>query len=127
MSKSIISAIILGTSLIFSPVASSAMGLSFSWGPTKKCFDGKSPPMRVSKVPKGTTKLKFKMVDLNAPGYYHGGGTVKYTGSGKLKYGAFRYKGPCPPSPHIYKFTVKAVDAKGKTLAKASAKKRFSK
>lgn len=81
--------------------------------------------MKVSGVPKGVVKLKFKMVDLNAPSYHHGGGTVKYKGSGKLAYGAFRYKGPCPPMPHVYKFTVKALDAKGKTLAKATAKKRF--
>lgn len=108
------------------PASASAMSLSFSWGPTKKCFDSKSPPMTISKVPKGTVKLKIKMADLNSS-YNHGGGTVKYKGSGKLPYGAFRYKGPCPPSPHTYKFTVRAVDAKGKTLAKASAKKRFSK
>lgn len=127
MLKSLFSSILLGSLVFLAPSSASAMGLSFSWGPTKKCFDSKSPPMKVSGVPKGTVKLKFRMVDLNAPGYNHGGGTVKYKGSGKLGYGAFRYKGPCPPAPHVYKFTVKAVNAKGKTLAKASAKKRFSK
>lgn len=102
-----------------------AMGLSFDWGPTKKCFDRNSPPMTVSAVPDGTKKLRIQMVDLNAPNYPHGGGTVAYEGSGKLPYGAFRYQGPCPPSPHVYQFTVEALDAKGKVIGKATAKKRF--
>jgi len=102
-----------------------AMGLSFDWGPTKDCFDKKSPPMRVSAVPAGTAKLRFKMKDLNAPDYPHGGGTVAYNGNGNLPYGAFRYTGPCPPSPHVYQFTVEALDSAGKVLAKATAKKRF--
>lgn len=102
-----------------------ALGLSFDWGPTKECFDTKSPPMRVSGVPAGTTKLRFKMIDLNAPDYPHGGGTVAYSGNGSFPYGAFRYTGPCPPSPHVYQFTVEALDGSGKTLAKATAKKRF--
>lgn len=103
----------------------SAMSLSFNWGPTKKCFDRSSPPMKVSGVPKGTVKLKFKMVDLNVPSYPHGGGTVKYSGKNSLPYGAFRYKGPCPPEPHTYQFTVQALDAKGKVLGTAKAKRRY--
>lgn len=102
-----------------------AMGLSFDWGPTKDCFDQNSPPMRVSDVPAGTEKLRFRMIDLNAPDYPHGGGTVSYNGNGKLPYGAFRYTGPCPPSPHVYQFTVEALDGAGKILGKATAKKRF--
>jgi phosphatidylethanolamine-binding protein (PEBP) family uncharacterized protein len=105
----------------------SAMSLSFEWGPTKKCFDSKSPPMSLSKVPDGTAKLRFKMVDLNAMNYRHGGGTVKYTGKNKLPYGAFRYKGPCPPAPHTYQFTVDALDKSGKKLATAKARKSFKK
>lgn len=31
--------------------AHAGMGVSFDWGPTKKCFDSKSPPMRLSGVP----------------------------------------------------------------------------
>jgi phosphatidylethanolamine-binding protein (PEBP) family uncharacterized protein len=107
------------------PITASAMGLSFSWGPTQKCFDPKSPPMTVSAVPAGTKKLRIHMTDLNAPDYPHGGGKVAYTGNGKLPYGAFRYRGPCPPSPHTYRMTVEALDGSGKVLATATAKKRF--
>ena len=106
-------------------IPASAMSLSFSWGPTKKCFDSKSPPMRVKGVPKGTKKLRFRMVDLNAPNYPHGGGTVRWRGKSSIPYGAFRYKGPCPPNPHTYRFTVEALDGKNKVLAKARAKRRF--
>ena len=49
-------------------------------------------------------------------------------GKNSLPYGAFKYKGPCPPmGTHYYKFTVKALDAKGKVLEKASAKQPFTK
>lgn len=108
-------------------VPASAMSLSFDWGPTKDCFDRKSPPMTLSGVPAGTKKLKFKMVDLNTVAFNHGGGTVNWSGgsSGNLPYGAFRYTGPCPPSPHTYQFTVDALDASGKKLATAKAKRRF--
>ena len=107
--------------------SASAMSMSFQWGPTKKCFDSKSPPISLSQVPKGTVKLRFKMVDLDAMSYRHGGGTVKYTGKNKLPYGAFRYKGPCPPVPHTYRFTVDALDKNGKKLATAKASKSFKK
>ena len=116
---------VVAATLLITGTCASAMELSFSWGPTKKCFDSKSPPMTVSKVPNGTEKLKFKMVDRNAMGYRHGGGTVEFKGSGNLPYGAFRYKGPCPPSPHTYEFTVQAIDMSGKVLAKATARRKF--
>lgn len=105
--------------------ANAAMGVSFDWGPTKKCFDVKSPPMKLTDVPAGTKTLDIRMVDRNAPDFHHGGGQVPYHGQSELPYGAFRYKGPCPPTPHFYRFTVKALDAAGKVLATARAQKRF--
>lgn len=107
--------------------SASAMSMSFEWGPTKKCFDSKSPPISLSDVPSGTAKLRFKMVDLNAIGYPHGGATVTYSGKNKLAYGAFRYKGPCPPAQHTYQITVDALDKSGKKLATAKARKSFKK
>ena len=103
----------------------SAMSMSFTWGPTKQCFDSKSPPITLKGVPKGTAKLRFRMIDADAPNYPHGGGTVSWTGKGSLPYGAFRYKGPCPPRPHTYQFTAEALDKSGKVLATARARKRF--
>jgi phosphatidylethanolamine-binding protein (PEBP) family uncharacterized protein len=106
--------------------AHAEMAVSFDWGQTKKCFDSKSPPITLSGVPEGTTKLDIKMQDRNARDFYHGGGRVDFTGQAALPYGAFRYKGPCPPSgSHLYRFTVKALDAKGKTIGTAQAEKNF--
>ena len=102
-----------------------AMSMSFSWGPTKSCFDRKSPPIRLSGVPKGTVKIRFRMKDLDAPMYPHGGGTVKWKGQRALPYGAFRYKGPCPPRRHRYRITAEALDRNGKVLARASAIRPF--
>lgn len=101
------------------------MKASFDWGPTGKCFDSKSPPFRVSGVPEGTKKLSFSMTDLDAPDYRHGGGKVDYAGQDAIPYGAFRYKGPCPPTRHKYRFTIKALDAKGKEIMKTTATKAF--
>ncbi len=91
--------LILAAALILAPACAQAMSVSFTWGPTKKCFDSKSPPMTVRGVPKGTKSLDIRMKDLNAPNYPHGGGRVTYKGKKRLPYGAFRYRGPCPPQP----------------------------
>ncbi|MBA8878272.1 phospholipid-binding protein [Phyllobacterium myrsinacearum] len=108
--------------------SASAMGISFEWGQTKKCFDSNTPPIKLSDVPKGTTQLEVKMVDTNAIDFNHGGGKVAYTGQASLPYGAVKYKGPCPPEgTHYYSITVKALDATGKTLATAKDKKPFAK
>lgn len=105
--------------------ASAEMSMSFDWGATKNC-DTKSPPFSIKNAPEGTVKLQFSMTDLNVPEYRHGGGTVDYAKS--IPYGAFRYTGPCPPSgKHKYRFTVKALDAKKKTLATATATRSFPK
>ncbi len=108
--------------------SASAMSISFEWGQTKSCFDRHSPPITVSDVPKGTATLKFTLDDLNAMDFNHGGGSVAYTGKNSLPYGAFSYRGPCPPDgTHTYRITVKALDASGKTLDSAKAKRRFPK
>ncbi len=112
-------------SLALSGTAFAGMKASFEWGPTGKCFDSKSPPFKVSGVPAGTTKLSFLMKDMDAPDFYHGGGKVDYIGQSDIPYGAFRYKGPCPPTKHRYTFTVKALDSKGKELGTASTAKSF--
>ncbi|MRX33236.1 phospholipid-binding protein [Aminobacter sp. MDW-2] len=114
-------------SVVASSSFAAGMGVSFEWGPTKKCFDSKSPPIVLSNVPAGTVKLEIKMIDQNAS-YNHGGGNVAFSGQSQLPYGAFKYKGPCPPSgTHFYKITVKALDASGKALASGSATQPFSK
>ncbi|MBN9275364.1 MAG: hypothetical protein J0J15_35015, partial [Mesorhizobium sp.] len=49
-------------------------------------------------------------------------------GQTALPYGAFHYKGPCPPDPtkpHTYRLTMQALDANGAVLATAKAQRRF--
>lgn len=116
------------TLIVSSNAFAADMGVAFEWGPTKKCFDSKSPPIKLSNVPQGTAKLLIKMIDQNASSFDHGGGSVAFKGQAQLPYGAFKYKGPCPPSgTHFYKITIKAVDASGKTLSSGSATQPFSK
>ncbi len=111
-------------------MASAEMTLSFKWGGIPSCTTGN--PNRVSNpefvlkgVPKGTTKVVFKMRDRDVPSYNHGGGTVKMSGSGKVPSGAFKYKSPCPPSgSHTYEWTATAK-AGSKTLATAKARRKY--
>jgi hypothetical protein len=53
---------------VVSTADASAFSMNFRW-----CGSG-SPVFSLSGVPKGTTTLQFHMVDLDVPGYNHGGG-----------------------------------------------------
>jgi len=120
-------ALILSVILIgLSPGAAAAFSISISWRGTAKCFDSQSPIIRLSGVPKNTKSIAFHMTDLDAPDYPHGGGTVSYTGQKTLPKGAFSYTGPCPPSPHRYRWTARARDADGKVVGTAQTTVRFS-
>ena len=110
---------------LVAPSSAGAMSLSFSWGPTKSCFDPKSPPIRLRGVPRGTKKIRFQMKDLDAPHYPHGGGVVAYRGRNYFPYGSFRYRGPCPPTRHRYRITAEALDANGRVLARTFAVRSF--
>lgn len=110
-----------------SPSAAVApLGVNFSWDGTARCFDSRSPAFTISGAPAETASLKFKMTDLDATGFNHGGGTVSYSGP-SVPSGAFSYKGPCPPTgSHNYRWTVTALDAGGSTLGRGSATLPFS-
>jgi phosphatidylethanolamine-binding protein (PEBP) family uncharacterized protein len=106
--------------------AQSKFAVDFTWEGTASCFDPKSPPFSLNGVPTGTKVLRFAMKDLDAPSFPHGGGSVPYSGQNRIERGAFAYKGPCPPEgQHSYQWTVEAQDGTGKTLATATATKRF--
>jgi Phosphatidylethanolamine-binding protein len=103
-----------------------AMSLSLSWSGVARCSS--SPPaFTLSDVPPSTRRLSFNMVDLNMPSYPHGGGTISYQGGNQIAAGSFSYKGPCPREHqrHNYRWTVRALNAGGKTLATTSAASPF--
>jgi phosphatidylethanolamine-binding protein (PEBP) family uncharacterized protein len=103
----------------------SAMSLSFSWSGVPHCSHH-APAFRLSGVPAGTARLAFRLIDLDLPPFPHGGGTIAYQG-GNVPAGSFSYIGPCPPPGHAhrYQWTVRALDAGGRTLATASAMRPF--
>ena len=104
--------------------------ISFEWGDIPNCRTGRpntvgSPAFVMRGLPAGTTKVQFKLKDLNVPGYNHGGGTVKVGRDGKLPFGLFKYKSPCPPGgTHTYEWTATAK-AGSKTLATAKARRKY--
>ncbi len=105
-----------------------AFSVKVDWGAGAGC-SSVSPAFTLARVPAGTAKLAFRMVDLNVPSYQHGGGEASFTGKtsfapGEAFGGMFSsYKGPCPPpnATHRYEWTVSAVDAGGKVIGSARA------
>lgn len=126
-------AVILMSASMMLPITSyaNAFSLSFSWGNLKLCNTGRpnrvtNPTFKLSKVPEGTKKIKFRMVDRNVPRFNHGGGTVKYDGKNIIAAGAFKYKSPCPPSgSHRYEWTATAIGKGGKKIGVAKASKKY--
>ena len=103
----------------------------FSWGNIPRCTSGfpnrvANPVFTVTSVPAGTARIDFSLTDLDAPNYNHGGGRVAYSGQQTIQPGAFKYESPCPPSgQHRYRWTARAKNKDGKTLAKAEAMKKY--
>ena len=44
------------------------------------------------------------MSDVDAPNFRHGGSTVPYDGSGRVREGAIDYIGPCPPADVLHRY-----------------------
>ena len=113
--------------------AQSGLSIEWQWKAVHQCSNT-SPALSVSGIPEGAKSIAVTMVDLDAPGYDHGGGSVPHAGgaTASIAAGALKnYRGPCPPNfssfGHDYEFTVRALAADGRTvLATASRKKTFS-
>ena len=122
----LISAITGVAALGILPSDALAMSVKFSWKGYPPCST-RSPAFIVSEVPSGTAQLAFKMVDKDVPTYPHGGGIIAFTGNSEIPAGAFSYRGPCPPNgqQHVYEWTVRAVDGKGKALASTTIVEKF--
>lgn len=110
--------------------AAAEFSISFQWGNTPACNTGRAmtvgnPAFVVRDLPAGTDTVEFRMKDLDAPQYNHGGGKVRMSGDGTVPAGVFKYKGPCPPRQvHTYRWT--ATARKGsKVLGKATAARTF--
>ena len=93
--------------------------LDYKWTTINLCRSGVSPRIFLKGVPEGTVKLRVRVKDLHVPDYNHGGGTIKYYGSGEIAQGALlNYRGPCPPigRPHRYVIYITALNSSGKTI-----------
>ncbi|MGB8901009.1 MAG: YbhB/YbcL family Raf kinase inhibitor-like protein [Methylocella sp.] len=47
-----------------------------------------SPAFTIQDAPEGTERLRFVMIDKDAPNFRHGGSTILYNGSGRVPEGA---------------------------------------
>lgn len=110
-----------------STFAQSKFGATMRW-----C--GSSPEFKLTGVPKGTASLDLRMVDLDVPGYPHGGAKVAYQAGQKTiecsdvsQASLGRYQGPSPPAGqvHTYQWTIKALDANGAVLGQAVTQRKF--
>ena len=100
-----------------------------TWGDIPLCTSGRpntvpNPPLVLRDIPEGTTRIDFELVDLNVPGFDHGGGRINIASNadGTIPAGTFRYRSPCPPGAvHTYEW--RATARAGRTvLARASSR-----
>lgn len=121
---------VLAAAILGAQPAAAEFSMSFTWGGIPRCTTGNpnkvaNPAFVLKGVPEGTTSIDFRLKDLDVPGYNHGGGKVKITGSGTVPSGVFKYKSPCPPSGvHTYEWT--ATARKGReVLATTKARRTY--
>lgn len=120
----------LAALVLSAATATAEMTLSFKWGNIPLCTTGRpnkvaNPEFILKGVPAGTTRVVFKLRDLDVPSYDHGGGKVKMSQSGKVPPGVFTYKSPCPPGGvHTYEWTATAQIG-NKTAAVAKARRKY--
>lgn len=131
---SLFAVVVVGlTILVYQPTMAGEFAFTFKWGGIPLCDDGSpndvsNPIFTLSGVPTGTKEIEFEMIDLDAPSYQHGGGTVKYTGQKVIEKGAFEYESPCPPGEtHTYEWQANAKDANGDSIGKATARTNYPK
>lgn len=114
----------------FATTASAEFAIQFDWGNIPACSDGRpntvgSPAFVLRDVPAGTSHVEFRLKDRDAPNYNHGGGKIAVNGDGKLPFGAFKYKSPCPPGGlHTYVWTATAKAGK-RVLATARSSRNY--
>lgn len=107
-------------------LAQETMQLSFIWGDIPLCTTGRpnvvpNPAFELTGVPDGTEQVAFRLTDLDAPNYNHGGGNATVSGDGTVAPGALTYKSPCPPGGvHTYEWVAEATGG-GEVLAIARA------
>ena len=127
---------IFGMMLLSSNAHADTFAFAFDWENVKLCTSGRpntvpNPLFKIVGMPDGTTYIRFKMKDLDAPAYNHGGGWVKMDSDGTVAPESFRYKSPCPPDgQHTYEWTAIAKSKKGfggKTLGVATATRVYPK
>lgn len=114
-------------------VAAVALGLTasaaFAFSASFRWCSGGSPSFALADVPQGTAALQFHMIDLNVPGFHHGGGRIAYKGQTAVNCGAFAsgFTGPSPPpgQVHTYEFSIKALGADGAVLATTTVRRKF--
>jgi phosphatidylethanolamine-binding protein (PEBP) family uncharacterized protein len=123
--RALAAAAVLAVVLLGRAEAQNAFSIVPSWEGIATCngrpISSPSPKFRITNPPAGTAQLEFKMTDLDAPNFSHGGGKVAYGSGSEVAAGAFTFIGPCPPATHRYEWSVVARDAQGKSLGTTKA------
>lgn len=100
-----------------------------TWGDIPLCTSGRpnavsNPPLALQGIPEGTIRIDFELVDLNVPGFDHGGGRINTASiaDGTVPAGSFRYRSPCLPG-EVHTYEWRATARAGRTvLARTAAR-----
>ncbi|MET0532402.1 MAG: hypothetical protein ABW003_29480 [Microvirga sp.] len=124
-SRRFASLLILG-SLGMSPASAADMTLEFSWRGVEACRGGGvSPALQVKNAPRGTRTFFFTLERiLGRETRELGGSSVPFRADGQIPPGSVYTNAPCEPAD--YRWTVKALDATGRTIATASKAEFFA-
>ena len=123
MNRLVAMSVVMAASL--ASTAAMAMRAEIVRGPSKTCFDTRTPPVRLVDVPAGTATLKVRFVNLDDWTDSPVTGTIEYRGQDLIPYGTLRYLGRCGrPFDDLYgganyEVRVASQDATGRVLASA--------
>ncbi len=124
-------AMALAILLITGVARAAGFTFTFAWGSIPLCTTGSpnvvpNPEFHLSGVPRETRVILFQLTDLAVPDYHHGGGRAVWHGEDTISPGVFTYRSPCPPNGvHTYEWHATALDAAGRPLATAIARKPY--
>ncbi len=119
--------VLLATALVLTAAPAMAFEIDWEWGEVAACSPNDpakpepTPKISLKDVPEGTVRMRFKLVNINAPEQDHGSANFDYSGETEFEAGAYETKRPCFVVRNQYQWQALAFDANKKVIATAKS------